>query len=899
MGWIFQWICRWIIRLNPAEVRQSFGGEMWEVARRREAELRESGRSVGLFWVRECGSQVRAVARAWWDARAGGIEWGPRYGSTTNRGGLGGGVESMWNDVRFAIRALRRRPMYVVVATLTLGVGIGATTAIFSVVQSVLFRQLPFPDEDRLVRIWENNVTEGLPHYQVSPATFGAFQDQSETFSGVAGYTFAWDLTYGRTEGPMLIQGLGVSSNLFEILEVNAEVGRTLLASDGEADSGTRVVLNHAFWVDHFGADPGVVGTSITLAGELVEIVGVMPAGFQIQPDPVSMWFNLRYPRDRFPFARAFHAWSLVGRLAPERTLEEGQADLLTIARRIEQDAPETKAGHLVTTSPLRDAIVGEVRSALLILLGVVGLVLMIATFNVANMSLAQAITRQREFGIRTAIGAGRGRLARQRLTESTIVAILGGGLGVLLAYLGIDGLLALSPVALPEVNEVRVDGVVLLVALASTMVAAFAVGVIPSLVERRDVTAINEAHRGGGGEGRGHRGLQQGLLLGQMAIAVFLLVGAGLLMRSFANVTGIGVGFDDEALITAQVTLPRGAYPNDAARRAFWDLARDRLAAVPGAVAVTATSSVPLDPGGFGSSLTVEGRDVPGGIAQLPTVRVHRILPGYIEGMGIPLIRGRSIAALDRDETVPVAVVNATTANRLWPDEDVIGARVKLGPNPDSQEWIEVIGVIDDVRDDGLETEVQPTLYIPVAQDPANTMTFLLRAAGDPAPLIPAFRAALREIDPGIPVHTVRTMEEVRALSLQSRRASTILLGVLAGLALFLAAIGVYGVFAYTVSRRTQEIGVRIALGAETGGILWLVIGRGLRLAGIAAVLGLAASVAGTTVLSSLLFEVSAVDPLTFLAIPVLLSAVAVLACVVPAHRASRIDPKVAMLEE
>ncbi len=805
-------------------------------------------------------------------------------------------MQSLWADLRYAVRGLSKQPVFTMVALASLALGIGANTAIFSVVQGVLLSDLPYANPDELVHVWENNVSEGIEHYQVSPGDFADYAEQNDALEGLGGYV-PWSLTYVGDGEAERLQVAAVTPSLFGVLGVPARLGRTLTAEDAALEEFS-VVLSHGFWQREFGGDSAVVGRAISLDGVSAIVVGVMPPEFKLPTPPAELWFQLVYPVENQRFARGFHVWHLIGRLKTDISVDQARADLLRIARVLERDYPSTNTGHLVTMTPLRQAVVGDVRVPLITLMAAVGFVLLIVCANVANMTLSRSIGRMREFAVRTALGAGRVRLIRQALTESVLLALVGGGLGLAIAFQGVDVLVSLSPLALPNVGEVSVNGTVLVFAVVASAFVGVLSGSVPAWSASRldPASALNEGGRGSSG-GVAQRRVQQGFSIAQMALAVTLLIGAGLMLRSYQYLRNVDPGFDPAQLFTARVSLPGSAYQNADEVLSFWDGLETRLEGRPGVRAVSQARSLPMS-GGFGSGLTIEGRDVSRGGVQ-PGVIYRNVSPNYLAMMGIPLVRGRPIAEQHTHSRPRVVLINETLANRFWPDDDPIGARLKFGPDPTTLPWVEVIGIVSDVRETGFRTPPEPTVYLPSAQDAPLTQWIVVRGEGDLAGVGAVIRAEVAGLDPEIPVYDMQTVEQVVFGSIVQDRSSTLLLTIFAAIALFLAAIGVYGVMAHSVSRRTHEIGIRMTLGACRREILALVIRQGMRLAVIAAGLGVVLSLAVTRVLERALFEVTALDPITYILVPIVLLGVAAAACYVPAFRASRLDPTSALRVE
>ena len=795
-------------------------------------------------------------------------------------------------DLRYAFRTLLKNPGFTAVAVLTLALGIGGTTAIFSVVNAVLLRPLPYKDPGRLMVLWD--IRPGRPRVSVTPGDFEAWQHQTRTFDGMAGLDYEVTNLIGGHEPQLLPTGF-VSPNFFDLLGVHAALGRLLQPSDGTPGQTPVVVLSHAIWQQQFGGDPSVVGRTVTLNDKPCTVVGVLPKGFTFWNfDDVQLWSPLPIPRTM----DHLHGWrylNVVGRLKPGATRTTAQSDLTVIMRQLAGAYPDYNSGTGANVIPLRTEYVGGIRTALLVLLGAVGFVLLIGCANVANLLLARATGRRRELAVRSALGASRVRLVRQLLAESLVVAAAGGVAGLLLALWGQDALVRLAHDVLPRVAVVRLDMSVLAFTFGLSLLTGLVFGVGPALqVSRPDLTdALKDGGRGT--VGAGHHRLRSTLVAAEVGLAVVLLIGAGLLLRSFARLLDVNPGFNPRHLLAARMTLPESRYATGARQQALFDAVVERARALSGVLAAGAVSDLPLSGNNDGYGFTIEGRP-----ASLPADRTHVsgliVTPGCFRTMDIPLLRGRLFTALDGPDTQKVAIINAAMARQYWPDRNPIGQHVRLGSKAP---WLTIVGVVGNVRFRSLDDPAGIALYRPLEQAPTAGMTIVLRTAGDPVAAAGALRAEVAAIDRDQPIGHVTTMERLISESAAPRRLNAELLGGFAGLALLLAAIGVYGVMAYAVAQRTHEIGVRIALGAASRDIVRTIVGSGMRLVGLGLAAGLVAAVLLTRLLSSLLFEVSPLDPLTFTGIPLLLAAVALLASYLPARRAMRVDPVVALREE
>ena len=841
-----------------------------------------------------------ADARREAERRFGDVERTRRYCRTQDHGGqrrarIGTTLEELAHDARHALRQLRAAPGFTAVALLTLALGIGANTAIFSVVRGVVLRPLPYAEPERVVRVFET--TRAGERSAVSPTNFADWRDQARSFAGLAAIT-GGDATLTRAGAePLVVEQQWATAELFAVLGTRPIVGRVFAPGDDRVGAPRIAVLGEGLWRRAFGADPGVVGRTVTIDGEPYDVVGVVPAGagFPVQGE---LWTPLELDPAELPTMRGAHYLRVVGRLAPGATVESAAAEMRAIGARLAQQYPRWNEGEGADVAGARDAMVGEVRTPLLVLLAAVGLVLLVACANVANLLLARGVGRAGEMAVRAALGAGRGRLARQLLTESAVLALLGGLLGTAVAV-GLTRLFVrYAPTDLPRLAEVRVDGTVLAVALLTVVVVGALAGVGPALQSGR--VGLDRALREGGRGGVGRGGLRvvDGIAAAEMALAVMLLVGAGLLVRSFDRLRQVDPGFVPEQALSFTVTLPEATYESPDRQRRFAEALVARVGALPGARSAGATFLLPLAGGYYGLSVETLD-DQPVTIEPQPSAQIRTATPGFFAAMGIRLVQGRGITAADRAGAPPVVVVNETAARRLFPDGRAIGRRITLGTKRDGVPFGgEIVGIVGDVRQRGLDADALPEVYASHDQWPFRDLAVVVRAAGDPAALASGVRAIVRDLDPNLPVSTLATLEEVVGASVARPRFYMLLLGGFAAAALLLAAIGVYGVISYAVGRRTREIGVRLALGATSGRVLREVVGRGLALATIGLVVGGAGALVVTRLLRSLLFGVGATDPVAFAGAALLLVAVAVGAAIVPARRAARVSPIAAMRE-
>jgi len=805
---------------------------------------------------------------------------------------------TLLQDLRYGVRMLFKNKGFTAVAIIALALGIGANTAIFSVVNAVLLRPLPFKDASRLVWVWETQPT--LDKAPFTPADFQDYQAQNQSFEQVAA-VFSQNLTLTGSDQPERLKAAIVSANFFSLVGVEALRGRTFLPEEGQPGAKRVAVLSYGLWQRRFGSDPNLVGRELTLNGVSFNVVGVMPPDFNY-PNAIELWVNPKQvvpelsvgATDDVRTIRNSHWLAMIARLKPGVTIAQAQADMDGVAHRIGQ---QYNSNHGVKIVSLHERIVGDVRPALLVLLGAVGLVLLISCANVANLLLARAASRHKEIAVRTALGASRLRLVRQLLTESLLLATLGGGVGVLLAFWGVDLLVSALPATTPRLKEIGVDAQALGFTFALTLFTGFIFGLVPAL--RASQVNLNESLKEGGRtstegfHGNRVRGL---LVVCEVALSLIVLIGASLLVKSFVRLQDVELGFNPANLLTMQVSLPSAKYGKPAQQTAIFQQIIERLEALPGVQAVGVSNDLPIEGDMQTSTPHVENRTAAPGEESL--AGVHTISSNYFQAMGIPLLRGRAFTAADTEDAPPVIIINNVTAKRLFPNEDAIGKRIKFSDDKNVP-WIEIIGISGDVRHNGLDEAPQMETYEPYLQNPRTIMAVAVRSANDPASLTAAMRGAVLEIDKDQPVYNIRTMNQVLATSIASRRLSMILFSLFAAIALALVTVGIYGVIAYSVTQRTHEIGIRIALGAQTRDVLKIIVGQGMMLTLIGIATGLIGAFAVMRVMSSLLFGVSASDPITFACVTLLLIAVALLACYIPARRATKVDPMIALRYE
>ena len=814
----------------------------------------------------------------------------------------------MWDglvqDLRYALRALKRSPAFTAVAVLTLALGIGANTAIFSVVNGVLLRPLPYASPDRIVRVYTAFRGSGTLRYAMSQPEFMDYKSLTPVFENAAAYTGApLTLTAGCATAngacePERVRGIAATRDLLPVLGVAPVRGRNFEGDDGRQGREPVVIVSHALWQNRFGGDPSLLGRSLTLNGVSRRVIGILPPGVTfaraeafvpIYIDPDSMT------------GRATNYLSGVARLRPNVTIDQAQGALNSLTRATAARYPNvypTSMGYGATVISIQDAIVGDVRPALLILLGAVGLVLLIACANVANLLLARGEVRQREIAVRLALGANRWRIIRQLLTESTVLALIGGAGGIMLAWWGMKTLLAINPSAIPRLELVRIDTTVGLVTLGVAVVTGLLFGLAPAIQMARPElhSSLKEATRGGT-VGSGQQRLGRMLVAGEVALAVVVVIGAALLVRSFWALRNVDPGFDPSHLLAVDLAVPAARYdPN--ATTSFYRTLVERMAALPGVTVAAAASDLPPAASGNNWDIEVLGQArAPGSAAPSPNVR--SVTPGYFRAMSIAAVRGRLLGDEDAGSSHLVGVVNETASRMIWRGANPIGQQVRFSP---TSPWISVVGVAHDVRSVGLGEDVPPEIYLLHEQLPAigetteRAMYVVLRTAGDPSSLAAAARRTVRSLDPLLAITGIRTMPEMIDLSVAGPRFTMLLLGVFGAVALTLAAVGIYGIMSHAVKRRTREIGIRMAIGARPRDVLRLVVGQGMTLAAFGLVVGVAVALAATRLMTRLLYGVSATDPLTFVGIVLLLAAVAFVASWLPARRAVATDPTMAL---
>ncbi|MGH9768636.1 MAG: ABC transporter permease [Blastocatellia bacterium] len=808
-------------------------------------------------------------------------------------------MRTFWQDLRHGARMLLKSPNYTLIAALTLVLGIGAVVAIFSVVDAVLLRPLPYKEPERIALVQQHMPKLGLYFGGVSAPELLDYVAGNETFAEMAGYGII-NLNLTGEREPLRLQVARVSPGLFPLLGVTPSLGRGFSAEEDKVGKNRVVALSEGLWRKHFGADPNIIGQTVRLDEASYTVVGVMPARLQFPTafaGAAELWTPLALTDDEKQARRRDSNFNLIGRLKPGVKLEQAQANMAAIAARIEQQYPDIYRGNsriAATAIGLAQQTTQNVRLMVLMLFGAVGLVLLIACANIANLHLARAAARRKEIAIRGALGASGWRIARQAITESLLLALIGGVVGLLFAVWALDLIVKFGPENTPRLSEVSLNPYVLGFTLLVTLLTGVLFGLAPALQSAKVslTEALNESGRASGAGGREGARLRNTLVILETALAVVLLTGAGLLINSFVRLLRTPPGFNPEGLVIARTTLPAARYPEPERGKAVYRQALERIATLPGVQQVSVASTLPLA-SNWQIGFLVEG----GGEREHHMAYGSWVSNDHFRAMGIQLKKGRAFTDEDRADTTPVVVINETMARRFWPGQEAIGKRIRWGGwNP--QGWLTIAGVAADVKFSSLEAESPPTIYMPVFQIPRirRDAIFIARTAADPANLAAAMRREIASVDADLPVYDVRTMNQVIAESVARRRFTMWLLTIFAITALSLAALGLYGVLSYAVTQRTREIGVRMALGGRRRDVLRLVVGQGMSLALAGALAGLIASLALSRLMKSLLFGVSPSDPLTFVVVALLLTMVALVACWIPARRATKVDPMIAL---
>jgi putative ABC transport system permease protein len=807
-------------------------------------------------------------------------------------------MENLWQDIKYGVRMLLKAPSFSIVATIALALGIGANTAIFSVVNAVLLRPLPFPHSERLMAVWETDLLRSQERGSYSYPNFADLRSQNHVFEHLASYHNSDFILTGRGD-PARLQGAVVNADMFTLLGAEPLLGRGFLPDeDKPVSSGRVVVLSQELFQQRFNSDAGLLNQSITLDGASYTVVGVMPRAFQfpVQNESVELWTTVAGDTsgsEPVTGQRGAHYMNVIGRLKSGVSPEQAQADVTAIAARLEQQYPDTNTHKGIKVEAALTAIVGEVRPALLILLGAVACVLLIACANVANLLLARAMSRHKEMAIRSALGASRLRVVRQLLTESVLLSLAGGALGLLLAVWWSDLLVSLGKDDIPRALQIGLDWRVLIFTLLVSVTTGLVFGLVPALHSSR--TGLTETLKEGGrgsGEGARRNSIRGVLVVSELAIAVILLVGAALLIQSLWRLRQVSPGFQPQSVLTFSVALPEVRYPTDKQAVFFHDLVT-RIESLPGVQSASVVTPLPLSGDLYSLSFETEGRPV--AKKDQPSADFFNVGLGYFRAMGIPFIKGRDFNESDQHKSTPVIIITEALARQHFPNEDPIGKRIKPGISSYEGEKAtmrEIVGVVGDIRNRNLSKEAKSAYYVPQTQVPFNQMTVVVRTTSAPRSVVSAVTREVNSLDKDLPVFGVKTVEEYLAASVAAPRFNTTLLSIFAGVALVLTIVGLYGVMSYSVAQRTNEIGIRMALGAQPRDVLSLIVGQGFKLVLAGLMIGLIGAYAVTRLVASLLFGVTTKDPLTFGVVALALAVVALLACYIPARRAAKVDP-------
>ena len=812
-------------------------------------------------------------------------------------------MNTLFKDIRYGIRGLLKHPGFTAIVVVTLALGIGANTAMFSVINAVLIRPLPYNEPERLVTIWEESPERGMYQMPVSFANLRDWVEQNHTFDQISAYTFT-NLNLTGAGEPARLLTVRSSANLFPLVGATPLLGRAFLPEEDREGANRVVILGHNLWQSRFSSDPGIVGKSLTLNNQSHTVVGVMSSNFQFPVGFGYMGKVLNEPIDFYvPLAasgreteRGNYSFFAIGRLKPGVTIDQARAEMTMIERRLEQQYPDGNAGIGISLVPTQEQTVKEIRPALLVLLGAVAFLLLIACANIANLLLARAASRKKEIAIRTALGASRLRVLRLLLTESLMLSLAGGCLGFLLALWGTDALMALAPDNIPRLNEVGVDARVLAFTLAVSVVTGIVFGLIPGMhAAKPDLNeALKEGSRGSMASTAGKR-TRSVLVAIEVALSLVLLIGAGLMIKSFLRLQQMNLGFNPDNVLAVSLTLSNSRYPAERQQAAFFQEALERLQSLTGVKSVGATTGLPLTLSVSGSDFRIEGRPEPEAGKEM-IINTRSVSPGYFDTLAIPLSKGRDFSNRDKSDAPKAAIINQDLARIYFPNEDPIGKRITFD---DGKSWISIVGVIGDVKQLGLESSAKPEVYFPYLQAAAPSMSLVVRTASSPLSLAAAVKTQIQLIDKDLPIDEAKTMQQLLAESTSGRRFNMLLLTVFAVVALLVAVVGIYGVMSYTVTQRTHEIGIRVAVGAQSGDVFRMVIGQGMMLAMIGVAFGLVGAFALTRLMTSMLFGVEPTDPATFITIALLLTGVALVACYIPGRKAAKVDPLLALRYE
>jgi putative ABC transport system permease protein len=821
-------------------------------------------------------------------------------------------MDTFWQDLRYGLRMLAKNPGFTAVAVITLALGIGVNTTIFSVVNGVLLRPLDYPQPERVVAVFQIAPSSGFPRFGISEGQYETFRDQATTFEQVSAFHTLQVVLTGVDE-PERITIAHASVSTLATLGFRPALGRDFLSEEGQTGRNQVVLLSHGFWQRRFGGDTNVLGRVIKLNGNNFTVIGVLPAVANLPTDlldieKAQLWMPEIFDPQN-PNRWGSNYLNSIGRLKDGTRVEQAQAEIATIARQIQQARPEADIkdpNYAIRVVPLQEDLVGNVKRALLVLAGAVGFVLLIACANVANLLLARGASRQKEVAVRAALGASRKRLIAQLLTESGLLAVFGGALGCLLAWWGLDVLASTLPGQVPRFEGIALDTSALLFTAGISMLASMIFGLVPALqVSRLDLSRSLHEEGRSATPGRARSRVQRALVAAEVGLAVVLVFGAGLLAQSLYNLLSVDPGFRPGNLLTVQMALPGTKYAENQQTLNFYNELLTRTRALPGVESAALVNVPPLAGFGGDTVFDVEGRplaqeQMKSGTGFAQHLGFRMVSPGYFETLGVRLIRGRTFTEFDRPDGNNVTIINETMARRFWPNEDPIGRRVRLYRNPtETGPWMEIVGVVADTRIRSLTEDAKQEIFIPYAQFTLRSTTLVLRTSGEPMAIVASVREQVRALDADLPLFNIRTMEQVLGRTIAQPRLNLALLGTFAGLALLLAMVGVYGMLAYNVSLRMHEIGVRMALGAQPRDVLGMVLRDGLKMATVGLFVGLAGALALSRVLSALLYGVSANDPRTFVGVSALVFVVAAVACWIPARRATRVDPMVALRYE
>ena len=806
-------------------------------------------------------------------------------------------METLWQDVRYGLRMLWKSPAFTSVAVIALALGIGANTAIFSVIYGMLFRPLPYAEGHNLVFISE--WAEQVPGMSFSVENFKDLRDQNTAFEAIMAYR-GQNYVLTGSDRPERLNGREVTVGMFDTLRLKPILGRVFTPDEDKAGAERVVLLGEGFWTRRFARDPNILNQQLVLNGESFTVIGVLPGTMHTSMRLTDAFTSIMRRETQLggPDNRGNHPGIYVyARRKANVSEEQARAEVVAIAKRLAETYPNSNARQSMTVLGLHEALVQDTRGPLLFLLGAVVLVLLIACANVANLLLGRAAVRQREIAVRIALGAGRGRLVRQLLTESVLLSVVGASLGFLLAYWGVIGLMAMLPTNTSLAEQVSIDGTVLGFTAAIAVLTGLLFGVVPAWqASRADVQeTLKEGGRGGSG-GVGHHRMRSALVVVETAMALILLVGTGLMLKSFWRVLQADGGFNPEGVLTVSVSGPDTKYKEQPQRRAFIEQIVSKVQAIPGVQ--YAASALPLL-GGWQSGFSVDGRPEPPA-GQMPSADITRVSLDYFRAMGIRLLKGRFFGDQDNANAPQVCIIDDTFARAHWPNEDPLGKKVKFGRVSNENPWMEIVGVVNHVKHYGVDQDSRVEMYLPYMQSAIPSFTLVVRTTGDPASLTSAVRQAVQSVDPDVPIYQARTLESIVSDRVARRRLAAVLISVFGSLALVLAAVGIYGVMSYAVTQRTHELGIRMALGAQQGDIFKLVIGHGMIRAAMGMALGLGIAYFGLSrLVAAVLFQVTATDPPTYAASPLVLLLVALLACWIPARRATHVDPVVALRHE